>query len=52
VPNPQAPEKFERPAVRWHVRFVHETKNVELRESLASLLSSPPFRPIALRRLR
>jgi hypothetical protein len=31
------PEKYERAAVRWHARFLQETKNVELRESLAVL---------------
>ena len=31
------PEKYDRAAARWHVRFVQETKNVELRESLAVL---------------
>jgi hypothetical protein len=27
------PDKYERAAVRWHVRFLQETKNVDLRES-------------------
>jgi hypothetical protein len=31
------PEKFDRAAVRWHVRFVCDSKNVDLRESLAVL---------------
>ena len=31
------PEKFDRAAVRWHVRFVYDSKNVDLRESLAVL---------------
>jgi hypothetical protein len=31
------PEKYDRAAVRWHVRFVHDSKNVDLRESLAVL---------------
>jgi hypothetical protein len=31
------PEKYERAAMRWHVRFVNEVPNVELRESLATL---------------
>jgi hypothetical protein len=30
-------EKFERAAVRWHARFLHEVKNVDLREGLALL---------------
>jgi hypothetical protein len=38
------PEKYDRAAVRWHVRFVQDSKNVELRESLAvlALLSAIP----------
>jgi hypothetical protein len=31
------PEKFDRAAVRWHVRFVYDSKNVGLGESLAVL---------------
>jgi hypothetical protein len=31
-------DKYERAAVRWHVRFLQETKNVDLRESLAVLV--------------
>ena len=31
------PEKFERPALRWHARFLSEVKNVDLCESLAVL---------------
>ena len=31
------PEKYNRAALRWHVRFVEETKNVDIRESLAVL---------------
>ena len=31
------PERFDRAAVRWHVRFVHDSKNVTLHESLAVL---------------
>jgi hypothetical protein len=31
------PERYERAAVRWHVRFLEETKNVDFRESLAVL---------------
>jgi hypothetical protein len=27
------PEKYNRAALRWHVRFVEETKNVDLRET-------------------
>jgi hypothetical protein len=29
--------RYERAALRWHVRFVYETKNVDLRESVAVL---------------
>jgi hypothetical protein len=32
------PEKYERAVVRWHVRFLQETNNVDLRESLAVLV--------------
>jgi hypothetical protein len=40
----RAPEKYDRAAVRWHVRFVQDSKNVDLRESLAvlGLLSTIP----------
>src|SRR4051812_47697111 len=30
-------EKYSRAAARWHVRFVEETKNVDIRESQAVL---------------
>jgi hypothetical protein len=30
-------EKYNRAALRWHVRFVEETKNVDIRESQAVL---------------
>jgi hypothetical protein len=42
-------EKYERAAMRWHVRFVNETKNVELRESLAvlALLTTIPSNRLA-----
>ena len=32
------PEKYERAVVRWHLRFLQETNNVDLRESLAVLV--------------
>jgi hypothetical protein len=32
------PEKYERAAVRWHLRFVGEIPRVDLRESLAVLI--------------
>jgi hypothetical protein len=37
-------EKYERAAVRWHVRFVYESKNVGMRESQAvlALLAAMP----------
>ena len=43
------PEKYERAAVRWHVRFLQETKNVDLRESLAvlALLAAIPANRLA-----
>lgn len=31
------PEKYDRAAARWHVRFLQEVPNVDLRESLAVL---------------
>jgi hypothetical protein len=31
------PEKYERAAVRWHLRFAQEVPHVDLRESLAVL---------------
>jgi hypothetical protein len=38
------PEKVDRAAVRWHVRFVYDSRNVSLGESLAvlSLLAAIP----------
>jgi hypothetical protein len=43
------PEKFDRAAVRWHTRFVLDSKNVELRESLAvlALLAAIPANRLA-----
>jgi hypothetical protein len=29
--------RYERAALRWHARFVYETKNVDIRESVAVL---------------
>ena len=42
-------EKYERAAVRWHVRFLEETKNVDLRESMAvlALLAAIPANRLA-----
>ena len=43
------PEKYDRAAVRWHGRFVNDSKNVDLRESLAvlSLLAAIPANRLA-----
>jgi hypothetical protein len=43
------PEKFDRAAVRWRVRFVLDSKNVDLRESLAvlALLAAIPVNRLA-----
>jgi hypothetical protein len=42
-------DKYERAAVRWHVRFVHDSKNVGIRESQAvlALLAAIPVNPLA-----
>jgi hypothetical protein len=42
-------EKYERAAVRWHVRFVYESKNVGMRESQAvlTLLAAIPVNSLA-----
>ncbi len=42
-------EKYERAAVRWHLRFLEETKNVDLRESMAvlALLAAIPANRLA-----
>ena len=43
------PDKFERAAVRWHVRFAQEVPNIDLRESLAvlALLAAIPANRLA-----
>jgi hypothetical protein len=43
------PDKYERAAVRWHVRFVYESKNVGIRESQAvlALLAAIPANSLA-----
>ena len=43
------PQRYERAAVRWHARFLHETRNVDLRESLAvlALLAAIPANRLA-----
>ena len=43
------PEKYERAAARWHVRFTEEIPHVELRESLAviALLAAIPANRLA-----
>ena len=42
-------EKYNRAALRWHVRFVEETKNVDIRESQAvlALLTAIPANKLA-----
>jgi hypothetical protein len=42
-------EKYNRAALRWHVRFVEETKNVDIRESQAvlALLTAIPVNRLA-----
>src|SRR6186713_3002666 len=42
-------EKYNRAAVRWHVRFTEETKNVDIRESQAvlALLTAIPVNALA-----
>jgi hypothetical protein len=42
-------EKYERAAVRWHVRFVYESKNVGMQESQAvlALLAAIPVNSLA-----
>ena len=37
------PEKYDRAAFRWHVGFLQETKNVDLRESQAVLALLAPI---------
>jgi hypothetical protein len=43
------PERYDHAAVRWHVRFVSDSKNVDLRESLAvlGLLAAIPANRLA-----
>jgi hypothetical protein len=42
-------ETFDRAAVRWHARFAYETKNVDIRESVAvlALLTAIPANRLA-----
>jgi hypothetical protein len=42
-------EKYNRAALRWHVRFVQETQNVDIRESQAvlALLTTIPANALA-----
>src|SRR5512132_2560447 len=42
-------EKYDRAAMRWHARFVYETTNVDLRESVAvlALLTAIPANRLA-----
>jgi hypothetical protein len=41
--------RYERAALRWHARFAYETKNVEIRESVAvlALLAAIPANRLA-----
>jgi hypothetical protein len=41
--------RYERAALRWHARFVYETKNVDIRESVAvlALLTTIPANRLA-----
>jgi hypothetical protein len=41
--------RYERAALRWHARFIYETKNVDLRESVAvlALLAAIPANRLA-----
>ena len=43
------PEKFDRAAAKWHVRFLQEVPNLEVRESLAvlALLGAIPVNRLA-----
>jgi hypothetical protein len=43
------PEKYDRAACRWHVRFVYDSKNADLRESQAvlALLAAIPANRLA-----
>jgi hypothetical protein len=43
------PEKYDRAAARWHVRFLHEVPNVDLREDqvVLALLAAIPFNRLA-----
>jgi hypothetical protein len=42
-------ERYERAALRWHARLVYETKNVDIRESVAvlALLAAIPANRLA-----
>jgi hypothetical protein len=42
-------QKYDRAAIRWHARFLQETKNVDLREGLAvlALLAAIPANRLA-----
>jgi hypothetical protein len=47
--EPGEPEKYERAAARWHVRFLQEVPNVDLRENQAvlALLAAIPANRLA-----
>jgi hypothetical protein len=46
----QEPEKYDRAAARWHVRFLQEVPNVDLRENQAvlALLAAIPANRLAV----
>jgi hypothetical protein len=46
--------RYERAALRWHARFIYETKNVDIRESVAvlALLTAIPANRLAAKRAR
>ena len=45
APRGRRPTGYERTAVRWHRRFLNETKNISLRESFALLAHLAPRSP-------
>jgi len=49
LPADKEPEKYDRAADRWHVRFLEEVPNVDLRESQAmlALLAAIPANRLA-----
>ena len=41
------PEKYDRAAARWHVRFLQEVPSVDLREDVLALLAAIPANRLA-----